>query len=537
MKTPFVFFNIFIILIGFMISCNNNAEKNILSIDTFLVKETLSIHYDGINPLFEQNKNGFVFYTLYPDNNKIISYNIKNTTTDTILFPNYYINSFHFTNKDSLWIFCDILYPTQKNGQLILTNHQQKIINQYDLFEPLQHKYGIIQTVFFDTDTAFNFNGKLFFTLINKNDLDTSIINNNNMTNYPIVGYFNTKNRKFYINKSITYPYLDGKRRIYYPSNYKFIFFTRYRDFLIVSFSYTNYIYLWNLKNNKTYLKKLHSNIIDTIKPCTSPCQKIDTMPKFWDLLYSKENKMFIRYSVLSDKYSNKLHYIFYDTNFNYLGEDVFEKPYMVNPHYFQYYNLVEFNNNNLILYKAKLVFKLKPFSHLQKKLEQYKTIKEKQEQETCQIIGKKKHEKVSNNHILNYFRKFHHITDTSFALIVLHKYGCYSCNEYIKQTLSINKKSLFSSSKNFYLLLTEENETIQKIKSKYSILLSGISQNKILFDTTYLYNKIHPFSSYNPRLILVRNNKIIYDTISLPDKLESIIFKLLEYYQLETQK
>ncbi len=227
---------------------------------------------------------------------------------------------------------------------------------------------------------------------------------------------------------------------------------------------------------------------------------------------------------------------IFADTNFNYLGETIVSKnniPYEeINNHIVNY----DINNDSIVVNYVHYVFSQQPVDSIKQVIN--KIVKQYNSNNNCNINNQFTNKKQKNkNEIIKYFNQFN-INDKDFSVIVLHKMGCHSCNDYIANTIAINSAILFSfEEKPFYVIYISpgSNKSMaQRTMYQYNIR----NKTHTFVDTTYQYNQIYSNSPfYNPRLILVRKNEVIFDRTFLPDELDTAIFKLLDFYNLTMKK
>jgi hypothetical protein len=74
------------------------------------------------------------------------------------------------------------------------------------------------------------------------------------------------------------------------------------------------------------------------------------------------------------------------------------------------------------------------------------------------------------------------------------------------------------------------------KGSSEYLSLYEIFDKTHAKIDNSSIYLKFHPFMMINPRLLLVTQNKVVYDEVFMPDELEKMIDKLLDYYHLSKE-
>ncbi|MCX7863193.1 MAG: DUF4221 domain-containing protein [Bacteroidales bacterium] len=514
MKNLFFYFSILIIA-----ACNK-AEKNneIYTLDSLIVVKKHEIPFNELNPLHIQHYNDSILYaTFYPSNNCIQKINLKkNLITDTIYLKNFHIKFFHVFNKDSILLYAHLYSNNSLSYKLYLVNNKGHIIKQYNLLaatniQPIQHlKYYYVDNLFWH-------DSKLYFTL--------------RYANRSLFNIFDYKTEKIYSYKHLQYPYLT--HNFFYP-NGSIVYYSVNLSYvknhkIAITFPYTSLVYIFDIQNRTFITKHIKSNFIDTILPCSQPCEQ--STSGYYGKIYTLNDSLYYRHVQLDSSYNHTKIYIWLDSNFNYLGESIINN----NDIYFWYFNsitpfnFVASNHQILTLLKANVKLKKTTINALQSQLNLIKQNTNAQELEFCKIVNKNLQEPVREEHILNYIKNYYNIKDKNFAMIILHEDGCYSCNKYIEEFLNLNK-TFFSSRKSTPLYISYVQKVLPGKQNSNNSATNSIPNNTI-YDTSSFYKKIHPFSNFNPRLILVKNNRIICDTIAMTNSLENLVFKLFDFY------
>ncbi|MCX7863189.1 MAG: hypothetical protein N2449_09380 [Bacteroidales bacterium] len=520
-----------------LLSCYNcskytNNINQVVTIDSFDFYEEISFQYDGLNPTKVQITGDSMFVMYYPIYNYIYLYSIsKKIPLDTFYFGRHEIFSFYYLNRDSIWIFGNF------NGQqntIFLINEKLDVKKQIHLSEKI--KYGNVYNLVFGENIDKNFKNYIFFSIT-----DDSLygLNQNKEQKYSkneIFAYYDIQKDSIITNPKLKYPYLTSNMHYpnglydYYNTNFLYLNNNKF----LITFCYTPTAYLWDIRANKVEKKVIRSLLIDTIIPCQIPCEN-NNLPMYGPVLKLNDT-LFVRAYLLENKYDENIYYTILDSNLSYYGEAIISKKF---PFVWDYltnspYNFSDYRNNVFKLLKAKPLFKKISIEELKKIANKTDLNNDSNKNTQCKIISSSTDTIHSHKNMLNYLRNFVHISDTSFSVLVLHHLGCGSCNIYVNNFILANHEFLFKAKPPFYLILVFDVQP--SIEPKLKELIQQY-KNKISIDTIGIYNKIHPFSSYNPRLILARNNKIIYDSISLPNSQEKQLYKLLEFYNIKFDK
>lgn len=531
LRKRYIIVNIMILI--YIISCNNtNKNESFVMLDTLLIKKSFELKYEGVNSNSLQQKNDTLFANFYPYNNVIYKYIIsKQIIVDTIKISNFHLSYFYYVNKDSIWIYGDN-EKLNYSGVLCLVNSKGDIKQKFDLMDRIGN-YGYPYNLHFITDNQNNFTGKIVFC-IQDFALNGFLNKNKQYSKKPIIGLFDALKNELVLNEEIKYPYLN--ENVYYPDGmYDFYYPQLYvmnAKKILIGFKYTPKFYLWDIVKNKIEQKYLKTKFVDTIKPCNKPCESAD-IPSY-DEFYKISNNVYARFIVLSKKYDGTVVMILTDSNLNKISECIYPKkfplPWLYNNK--SEYNFCDDKSNRLRLIKANIYFKISTYDNLIKNLEQIRKDKVMNEDKCGLYYKNNKNDIATSEQIMSYFNNYLKIKENDFSVIALNKYGCGSCNETILKFIKINKDVLFKiKSKPFYILFAEKNESKENLDRKYSVL--GINENtkNIKFDTSSVYEKINNFNLNNPRLILVKNSKVIFDTIYMPDQLEKLLERLMNFY------
>ncbi len=499
----------------------------------------------------EQGDTSYLIAYFYPVM-KLYVYNItsRKITKEIPLYKNLAgVNTFHYIAPDSIWIFGYSSLHYNYDSSLMVINEQGTIKHIF----PLYHPYFVtlktypdlyadvnaldengLDTVLFVNNLMnsenFIFDNKIFFSTtpanIGKHPLTKQL---------PIVGYYDLKQKKVVLNNNISYPFHDKKR--FYPTTpyfYYSVYLSKsHRNTILLSFPYTKTIIEWDYKTGKIfYHNQLKSLLIDTIYSYREPLiTRPDSLHYWGKIIYKKQLNKYVRYALLSQRNQNAMIYIFADTNLNYLGEAFIPKGYGITTFKSKFVTPYIAGGHLSIRYYEYLFGNINPdrlFRQKDSLLQAYQLFHEK----VCKIVGKKSPASYKAEYLFNYLRNRYMVKDSSFVLVVVNRNGCHTCNERILKNLGLNQKAFEKNPKPVYLLYVAESiprEHVVKYLKGYGFRIN----RHILIDTTALYNEVHPFSSVNPRAVFVENGKVLSDTVYMPQKLDLLYDRFINFYHL----
>lgn len=369
---------------------------------------------------------------------------------------------------------------------------------------------------------------------------------------YPIVGCYDIKKDTLIMNTDIWYPEL--KEGVYH----KWFMHETYLSInnkgnVIISFTYTPTFYEWNYKTNQLDTHSVNSQFMEPI-PYSKNRYKNDA--EYNNCEYDHGAYLQIMSNSLSDFPSiyyrdillpslkfEKFNYlrVFFDENYQYLGESIADKKDRKTQSYKNKQLSVIIENGKIVVRFVKIKFK--PFNRekleaelsLMAKAKVEKEAKEKKE--LCNIIGGNPNTfSYQTNDILKYLEKSQNIKDSSFSIVVMNKKGCGPCNDYVLHFIMVNQSVLYNiKDRPFYVLYVDENNTTSGI---YEYLESYhiYDRDHARSDNSTVYKKFHPFAIFNPRLVLVSHRRVTYDEVYMPDEVEQLVNKILDYYNLEKE-
>lgn len=369
---------------------------------------------------------------------------------------------------------------------------------------------------------------------------------------YPIVGYYDLIKDSLFMNQNIWYPDIDNN--MYYTQYlfYKHSITLSENGKVLISFSHTPKIIEWDFKTNKTKVYSIDSKFstpipsVNKIQNETSEYDNFNTDNGLYvpDICFLNDNNSRIYYRELflpSKKFGdNIILRVFFDANFNYLGEMIVNGD--------QYYNVYKNKHYSCTINKGRLILRfIKPRfekfeeNELKSTLDSLAKIeisrKKNIDLNLCKITdNKSKTFTYEKNDIIKYLKKEHQIQDSSYSIAILNKNGCGPCNQHVLQFLKINQEIFFNiKSRPMYLLYVDEKGSIDDIEA----YLDGymlFDKKHVKKDISSLYSNFHPYIDLNPRLVLVSNGKVSHDNIYLPDDLSKFAEDLMKYYGLKSE-
>jgi hypothetical protein len=367
---------------------------------------------------------------------------------------------------------------------------------------------------------------------------------------HPIIGYYDMKKDTLVMNQKIWYPELNDNR--YYKSEMYDVYLSlNHKGNIIISFPFTPTFYEWNYNKDQIVTHTVNSQFMEPI-PFSETLYNDDREYHNWvfynglysemkSICISDSPKVYYRDILLSSlKYgeSNYLR-VLYDENYKYIGESLVGISELHAQTYKNKHVVTTVENGKIFVRFTKQ--KIKPFNknELKKKLESIAKNKIENERnekkELCNIVGENTIKfDYQRDDIIKYLNKSHNIKDTSYAVLILNKQGCGTCNDYILRFMKNNQGVLYNiKNRPFYLLYVDENGTKEEIFQYLSTYLI-FDKKHTKAEVSRIYSKFHPFSMCNPRLVFVSQNKVVYDEVHLPDEMEYCARKIFNYYGLE---
>ncbi len=546
------------VLIFSMSSCKPQSTKKSVLIEQ-AKSEVLETHSlplpDGVvtlnrTKLFEMEGKFFLMAYFYPRHN-IYIYDLSKNELAYQINPGAIcsINDMEFFNRDSIMIYgssndfkCDsVVQCVNLEGSIkhIYPLFGANIISSKNPAEPLLENKEELYP-----QAHFIFDQKVFLTF------DYLYYGfKGYKKKHPLVGYYDLIKDTLVMNQDIWYPELDSTRYYTQPYYYQHSISVKENGNIDILFSYTPVLYEWNYKQNKIKKHIVNSRFMPII-PFTTTKPKEDSNDDNFNLVFglylsaessvSKDKtKVYYREMILpASKYGDeKIIRVFFDSQYNYLGESLIDKDFFIN-YYKSVYYMSEIINGRLDFKFVKPVFKSFDENRLKLKLdsiEKLETEKNKKKgKETCGIVGRNETSfTYQKEDIVKYLQKNHQIEDTSFSIAIINSKGCGPCNEYLLNFAKTNQGVFFNiKTRPFYILYVSEGITDQDI----SAYLKGYmltDKNHVKIDNSSIYKNFTITSLQNPRLVLVSQNKVIFDNTYLPSELDKYVNDLLDYYNV----
>ncbi len=509
------------------------------------------------------------FIALFADNHLITDsicfYSVRNRkivhTIDLKMLKNHNFLpvAFHVFSKDSILLLLSS-YNDRSFGKdtfLVIIDYNGNIKKSYPnnfsfaSVAQWENTASNVSYQFHDVSHPLIFNNKLFF--INDPMKIPSVGSDSFfVTKDPVFGYYDLKTDSIVLSP---YWFPELKKGNYYPSGgiYSNISMTlNDKGNPVISFSYSSYVYEWDIKNNKLIPHRLSSNFIDSILPDKTPSseQFSETEPCYFGIYYDMETGVYVRKLRFPKFVFGKLTklWIFADKNFNYLGERlsdsyVFYRRTLIcsSDTTMQGWECLPFKQSeypdSFKLVKCVYNFSALDTSGIGKIIASEKNkYKMRINTSMCEIFGGEQNKYYTQKRLKKYLKNYCSITDTSYALFVLSSRGCPACNQEILNFFSINKNILFQHT-NTYILFVDNSKSLKYFFSNYAFLKNN---NHILSDTLNIYKEANPYKNefmYNPRLILVRNGKIELDSIYSPNQItDGLLMRYLKFWSLDRE-
>ncbi len=504
--------------------------------------------------VFEIEKKPFLFAYFYPKSSIYVYDLTLDSLYKEIQIKDYSnLNNIEFFNNDSIMLYgsCN---NNSNDSAIRCININGTIKKVYPLYHPylISSKHPIrkeasIKKGIIYPHAQFIHDNKIFITF------DYPYYGTMGYhCKYPIVGYYDLIKDSLFMNQNIWYPDIDDSRYYSPYLYYKHSITLLENGNILISFSHTPKLIEWDYKTNvlkKHYIDSKFSTSIlfaNKIQNDASSYENFNTDYGLYipDICFIKDSNSRIYYRELflpSLKYGeNIILRVFFDANFNYLGEMIVEGDYFYNVYNNQHFSC-NLNKGRLIFRFLRPTFakfeekelKLKLDSFAKNEIMRKKDVK----YDLCNITENKTNTfTYEKNDILKYLKKAHQINDTSYSIAILNKNGCAPCNQHVLQFIKMNQTTFFNiKTRPMYLLYVDEKGSIDDIEA----FLDGyllFDKSHVKKDISALYSNFHPFTDMNPRLVLVSNNKVIHDNIYLPDDLSKFTEDLMNFYGFKTE-
>lgn len=528
---------IFLLLSILFSYCNTKHEK----IVSFDLKEKIFL------PLPDEVKNDVITYPKiikFIDNGKEIIVNFyqknslyfydlqKKSIIGKINFPfTFNLDNFEYINNDSILLFLSGVNYFYYDTAIVVINrlgdikhafaliHNQIISSfAFNLKDLNDEKYFNALFPLFTSNGLYK--NKVFFVI---NVSHEKFINEPFI---PILGYFNFENCKTIVDTSKTYPFKNKIKTFNFSQNVlKLNFTVENKNDMFINFNYSPVVYKVDLETNSIKPLYLNSKLIDTTNVYNENYYGKKITYFYSYVHFCEPFKKYIRFTA---KMKDNVWYrsiVTYDTNFKYLGECFFSKPLSYRKGKAYYYYI---DNDSLIIEEyipEEIPYKNAEFENELKSIMNKDVI---YSNEACYInsrtTGRKKN-------VYDFLKNRKISFDSTCSILILHENGCGPCNEYFINFIKNNLFLLNMKDKPFkFVYITNDTNKTKKIFKQEKI-------EPVILDKPQNYNSYHFFNIFNPRLVLIKNNKIISDTIYMPNQLEILIDRLLQFYGFEAEK
>ncbi len=500
-----------------------------------------------IMQLKKQHNDTLLFMYIYP-RKKIFVYSLsqKVLLKEIPIYNKLHnIYSFKYCTDDSIWILGSASQHYNFDSSLIVINHKGIVKHIY----PFYHDYFITLKTYPNLYSVSDpFDENAFDTIL---FINTSVLPDNLITDHkvffstvplgasqqhqqkrqlPICGYYDIVSRQVVLRKSVYYPDLSDS--LYYPIYYvagSQIF--SHRKTFLLTYYYTPTILEWFWRKNR-FLK--HTNFFSQVAlppQFTKSSDDFRLTTAYYKIFYMPSEHTYFRFVALDDRQCNQKLVVFADTNFNYKGEALITDEYI--PRYVFNENLISasIQDDSLVIRFFQYKYKKLNIDTLKHQIDSLCHI---MKHNSCEVPDQQSSSHYDTLLLFNYLKNKFSIEDSSFALIILSEEGCHSCNDHIAKFISVNKNLFFTfQASPFYLIYQASGKCNKTVENQLAYY--GLQKNEhVRTDTSSIYHTINPFSSFNPRLVLVKDKKIISDTVYMPDEINRMKIKLMKFYGLE---
>ena len=535
---------LFFIFILVLLSCNKNKSyitvEKVLITDSIYIEKCTDFKFSTGTEFIFQNDTAFEFIlwrnnyycdsviNVYDIQNNKIAYNIPLPFYKLrMIYQPIYFKPFSI---DSILVVFDANHIGY-DSSIVLINRKGEIVKTYN-----------INNGYIKTRTNLNPTTILFPQIYTENVYQNNKIcfslrryDSKNDTLLPIVGYYDIKNEKFVVCEKLKLKH----------DNYYCNFIDT--NIICISPNQNSNIYLWNISNNKITSKKFKSKLVDSLFLANNIpfYNKEEETLKYLEVEKNINTNYLCRLvllpkNIFKDNFAIQL---IYDDSYRYLGEVLLndnninlllKNPITTIKPWNEYYFSFSEKPEKLKLIKIKN-YKFKNWNiidskkNLDKDLLDY--MKKKNKEAMCFIGNHKNLPSNDINKLFDFLRNKLLINDSTFSLITIRTDGCYHCNDYLFDFIDKNKM-IFDKKNKAYVLIYDA------FKNKDNLIIKkfmALNNQNIYFENV-IYPLVHPFSENNPRLILVKNNKIVSDTIYMPNQLENLVKRLMDFYGYTTE-
>ncbi len=515
-------------------------------IEEHYIKMPIGASSINVAKVYEVDGKPFLFLRVYPFYTLFVYDLATDSLVKEIKIKKLSLLDIEFINKDNI-----LLFGSSSNGKNDSTLRSINLSGDINRVYPLINS-NVISSKFPASDLCNNGNEIYPYTIAVLKDkifisFRYSYYGYKGYKNrHPIIGYYDLIKDTLIMNHKIWYPNLkDG---VYYKWNmYETYISINQRGNVIISFQYTPTFYEWNYKMNKLDTHSVCSQFMEPI-PYAEKLYKNDDVYndyKYYNGAYLQiksinlsDNKyIYYRDILLPIKKYGDMKYlrVFFNENYEYIGESLIGINDLQIQKYKKHIILTTIENGNIVVRFTKPSFKSFNKDALKERLDSISKAKveaeTKEKMGLCNIIGFNTDcFEYKTNDILKYINYSHNIFDTSFVLLLINKDGCGSCNNYILDFV-MNNQGLLYNTKDipFYVLYVDENSTIKDVFD-YLGTYKIFDKTHTKADTSILYKKFHPYSMYNPRLVIISQKKVIFDEIYMPNEMEQCANKIFNY-------
>ncbi len=472
-----------------------------------------------------ETDSGTFLFLAFQNYNKIFVYDLeKEQKINEIVLDRTDLNSFFYVNKDSIFLF----YEPHSNlyyyhdSSLVMINEKNNVIKSYSwkdapvwCTEKERDYEDSVSFAFLSFQKLAYSHQKIFMALtrFTQKTFGDSIYFSDKR---PIVGYFDTKQNKFYPTK-ISFPSITGD--YYYPYTYHMKFVNQAHDNSVnVSFLYTSEIFKYNIDSDKLVKYNIKSSVLDTIYP--SITEKIPLnyiVPQYWGVSYNKYTKLYFRKTSFNSIFGKSI-FTITDTNNNFVAEGIY--PEATSRFNFTKDYILALNMEKTAKAKNKVVFsayKLKYRKGTNQEL-------------ISELKSEEKEIEKTYSSVTNFYKDKLNIKDKNYsATVVVWSSVCFSTVDFVLRHYQANEKKYEQNKVYLIIASTNEVQVSEQLKQDYNLNIDSLSNIFIVKPNEYL--PFHNFSEIAPRISVVRKNKIVSDTIyskptEITEDLQNVLLK-----------
>ncbi len=433
-----------------------------------------------------------------------------------IKVPSGEIVDVEYINSDSIFIVYNPHENFNDKYHLIIVNMQGSVKKRINL-----NKYNFSSKTYIVTANCTN-NISMERYFIFRIKSDENEINPFKQNKYPQIGCYDLLCDTVIYNSDLFFP--DFPKNIRISDRPEVIYISTFKNhFPLIRYAYSPYVYVWDLKNNKTIKHLVHSKIIDSIYNSNNYINAVFTEVKINPY---KGHKFFLCLPLLSETETYKPFVIVTDSQYHYMTESV-EPTNFLNTFFSENENIkIDVKGDKIILtyfnYYFENIEKSQYASYITSLKKEIKAKQNEIPNLVCNIVNSNKLDTVYD--IMLLLRNHFQLKDSNLFILAMYgEMGCSSCNESLIEFLSSHY--IYFKNNKLYVLLSSSKQFANFILKKYKFN----NYPYLLLDTLNLYSYFNTSKEFIPRLVEIKNFKKQYDYFYKLDAEDSLETKLLK--------